>query len=179
VRRTAVLILGLAALTLLAGFGPRIVTSQTATPSLTIKGSGPEATTLVPGLELFFPNDTLTRLSMVRFTYAPGETADLVTSGAVIYFIDQGELGITFPDDHTLVLLPASYVVGQSVVWKSVRAGEETSLQAGQSIYAEDGQLGSTRNFGSGPLVVLALILTPNQGRVTSYIAGSAATPSP
>ena len=40
-------------------------------------------------------------------------------------------------------------------------AGGRFTLDAGDDVYAADGDLGSTRNAGDGPLVVLALVVLP------------------
>jgi hypothetical protein len=179
VKRASCLVIGLALLTLFAGAAPRTTANQDDVPTPNIEPLSPTTNSLVPGLQLLFPSDSPTRLSLVRYDYAPGETAELSTSGAVIYYVDQGELGITSQKNQLLILLPAAAMVGSPIQYLGVTAGKETLVQAGQSVYAEDGQLGLTRSAGNEELIVLAIFLAPTQGEVTSFIAGTAATPSP
>jgi hypothetical protein len=179
VKRASCLLAGLALLTLFAGVAPRTTASQEDVPTPNIEHLRPTTNSLVPGLQLLFPTDSPTRLTLVRYTYAPGESAELSTNGAVIYYIDQGELSITSQVDDSLILLPAASMVGSPIQYLSVAVGQETMVQAGHSVYAEDGQLGLTRSAGNEELVVLAIFLAPTLGEVTSFIAGTGATPSP
>jgi hypothetical protein len=179
VKRATYLVAGLVLLTLFAGAASRTTASQEDVPTPNIEPLSPTTNSLVPGLQLLFPSDSPIRLSLVRYTFAPGESAELSTNGAVIFYIDQGELGITSQKDQLLILLPAASMVGSPIQYLGVAAGKETLVQAGHSVYAEDGQLGLTRSAGNEELIVLAIFLAPTQGEVTSFIAGTAATPSP
>jgi hypothetical protein len=154
---------------------------QEATPSspyINIPEHGLTIDGMISSPNITMPADKSFSLGLQRLTFEPGVTLELNYAGPVEYFVEEGELGVTWTKDRNLTFSASGDYLGTDSIGGGGKSGEETILTRGQSVYSADGRLGPTRNGGSGKLVVYALLVVPDQRGVTWGVTGeSNATP--
>jgi len=171
--------MGLLAVSLLTIFGLRATIGQEATPppyyeplegfSIHAIGSTPDMTV---------PEGTTFAVGVDRYTYEPGVSFELEYHGPVLYVVEQGKLAVSDAKERHLVFISTSDSIEPSPAPLGVKEGDEFILLQGQSVFADDGHLGATRNAGDSTLVVLVLLIVPNSGGETWTVTGeSNATP--
>jgi hypothetical protein len=102
---------------------------------------------------------TQIRVNVQRLTFESGVKFELDYPGPVEYYVDQGEMGVTWTKESDLLLGYSGEVSNGAGL--SVVPGDENTLGPGYSVFSESGQLGLVRNAGNGTLVVIAMLIVP------------------
>jgi hypothetical protein len=165
--------MGLLVVSMLSVLGLHVTTGQEATPTspyIYIPSFGLNFEGMISSPDMSFPANTNFSVGLQRLTFEPGVELELDYWGPVEYYVDEGTLGL--PDIDGLVLTLTFDEGDPTPDHMPVMKGNEYILMPGQSVFAEDGRLGRTRNVGTGTLVVYAMLVVPDQGGLTWGVTG-------
>jgi hypothetical protein len=109
-----------------------------------------------------------------RITLAPGATLDVTYHGPVLYYVEQGTLGVDMKNRRLAIV--QSCGANDCGTRINERRGE---IQTGLGVYAADGDLGPTRNVGDQDLIVTALLIVPQPSGSAIDQGGGNATAVP
>ena len=139
-----------------------------------------------PPLPLGSPDTTM---ELVRYTYERGARLELRHAGPALFYVEAGALSLDAAGGRVSILSARQLAPGPGRALEVRQAGTvlpaggRAVLKAGASAYAEDGDLGLTRNADIRPLVVLAVLMIQQpkgtEAREATAVAVAEATSTP
>jgi quercetin dioxygenase-like cupin family protein len=140
--------------------GPRLIAAQEATPA---PSSAVQKEVLGQGMSAVAPDRVLL---LQRRTFAPGsDSGSHPAPGPVVLYVESGAVVFSVQDGAATVTR-AGGTGGETIA-----AGSESTLQAGDSVFYDQGVVHDVRNDGTDPAVTLEARLNPSET--------AAATPTP
>lgn len=124
---------------------------------------------------------------LLRYRYAPGAQLEVPYVGSVLIAVESGTLSLDGVGNEVSVLYPADVTeqpltgmrISKRQVGEALPVGSSAEIGTGGTVYALTGEVGSTRNAGEEPLVLLVVLFVSEirSGDVTSVVVEG--TPPP